>query len=862
MKKLLYLLFIFITPLLSYAQNVRVSAPKKVAVGEEFQIEYTVNTENVERLKLGNLPRGLRMIAGPYYTSQKNFQVINGHTSSSSTETFTYLFITTQKGVFTIPSAKVVVKGKTLVSQHVRITSVGNGNIKQNQLNNRNYPQPDVEVRSPEENLPAGKDLIIKVIANKRQIYEQEPVLLTYKVYTNANLVQLSSDMPDIQGCHTQEIKLPQQKTFTTETLGRRKYRCTTWSKYILYPQVTGKIHIPKVNFRGIIRSDIDDFDPFAIMSDEGADIEKMVKSNDLNINVLPLPNKPSNFSGGVGRLNITAQVDKKTVKANTPIKIRVVIGGIGNLKLIKTPTINLDKSFDVYDPNISDKTKLSLNGVEGNMVYDFIAIPRKEGQFTIPPIQLVYFDTATKKYKTLNTSPININVEKGDGVATSSDSSDSLLFNGDIHDLKRADNMTMSTNNFFSSSVYWIIIVVLLLLFIGILYNLRKRAYIRANIAGLRGKNAESIALQRLHKAKVLLDTNQPTDFYDEILKTLLGYASDKLSIEGEVTRDIISQRFKEIGVSDDVLSIFEKAIDECEYERYAPGDEHGNMTTTYNASVKGITSIENSIRENKKMKKQENKCSSSSVMLFMLVIALSFCNLHNVSAINADEAAKAYHSGDYLQAIKSYELLLNKNKTAELYYNLGNSYYRANNIPKAILAYERALKIAPNDVDIRYNLKIAQSKTIDNIEQKSEFFFMIWGRDLVNIFTCNTWAIISIIAMFIALSSIIIYFMASSIKFRKIGFFISLIAIFIFIISTLFAIIQNNKCNDRSGAIVISSIAYLRLTPDPNGHPKLTIHEGTQLTITDKTIKGWYEVELSNGQKGWIAVKSVEVI
>ena len=859
MKRYIYLLLTIILPTLVQAQHVRVFAPRQVAVGEEFQVEYTVYSDNVDGLKLGNLPRGIEVLAGPYYASQKNFQVVNGHMSSSSSETFTYVFVATKKGSFSIPPARISVNGQTIASTPVKLLASGNANV--NRAASASGGRQDVTVTRPETRNVGSKDLFIKVTANKTRVHEQEPVLLTYKVYTNVNLMQLVGKMPDLKGCHTQEIKLPQQKTFHTERIGGRTYRCTTWSEYVLYPQVTGKIHVPAVTFRGVIRPDVDDFDPFAFMSDGATDIEKNIVADGITIDVLPLPAKPDNFSGGVGRLNITAQIDKAELKEGDPLNLRIVVGGIGNLKLMKQPVVQFPEGFDKYDPKVSDKTRLTTNGVEGNMVYDFLVVPRKKGSYTIPPVKLVYFDTASNSYKTVQTTPFKINVEKGDGtteeVATLAGNA-----NQDIHGLKTNEKKALSGNHFYGSLSYWGILLFLVGLFATGLTVLRKRANIRGDIAGLKGKNAERVAINRLHKSKVFMEMRKGADFYDEILRALWGYASDKLNIPAEqLSRDNIKDNFLKMGVANTAIDKFISALDECEFQRYAPGDERGNMSATFEVAVAAITEIEQSVRELKSNKRMGNNAIKSATLILLMVVAGIFAP-QKADAVTVKDAAKAYEKGDYLQAIKDYEALIKEDATADLYYNLGNAYYRNNSITQAVIAYERALKLAPSDADIRFNLQLAQSKTIDNLGNESEMFFVSWFKNLVYFISCDAWAAISLGALFFALAFALLYFVSTNVGVRKLGFFSALFFGLIFIASTYFAAAQKGSQQNHNGAVIVSSIVAIKSTPDAKGENVMMLHEGRRVEITDRSIDGWRGIKTPNGKTGWIAVKAIEEI
>lgn len=715
-KYLLILQLCLFCVIVSNAQKLIVNAPSRVSAGENFRLTYTVSTQNVSDFRLGSVPEALEVITGPYTSSQSSFQMINGHTSSTSSVTYTFILCASKNGTFTISPAHVVANGRKLASKAVKITvsgasQSGNGSP-------RMHDDSDNQPRLREAGTPIqGGDLFIKVSANKRRVHEQEPVLLTYKVYTLVDLTELEGKMPDLTGFHTQEIPLPQQKSYHIERVNGRAYRCVTWSQYVMYPQMTGKLEIPSITFTGTVIQQNRNVDPFEAFLNGGSgyiEVKKKIKAPGVTIQVDPLPKRPANFSGGVGKFNISAQISKKEIKANEPVTIRVVVGGIGNLKLIKQPVVNFPKDFDKYDAKITDKTKLTSNGVEGNMIYDFLAVPRNQGKYEIPAVEFTYYDVSTNSYKTIKTQSFKLDVAKGDGSAgLSADYSD--LKNQDIHPIKEGDvEIQDLTDIFYGSTSYWAILSVLFAMFAGVLILFRKRAINNANITDLRKKKANRIATKRLKYASQLMAANEHEKFYDEVLRTLWGYVSAKLNIPVErLSKDNISENLMSKDIDENTISMFIHAIDECEYNRYAPGDIKGNMNQTFETAMSAIIKIENTLSGSKK--------NSSKRFLVFLVL---FCICASVGAVTKKNADDEYKKGHYQQAIKDYEELLKKGPSVELYYNLGNSYYRTDNITRAVLNYERALLLAPGDADIRFNLQMARSKTIDKITPKSEMF------------------------------------------------------------------------------------------------------------------------------------------
>lgn len=850
---LLHLIFAWVA--IAHAQRLIVNAPSHVSVGENFRLTYTVNTQNAKDFRIGNIPDALEVITGPYTSSQSSFQMVNGHTSSTSSITYTFILCASKNGVFTVSPAHINVNGKRIASNAVKIRVSG-----QSQNNGgapRMHDESADEPRLRDAGTPiSGRDLFIKVSANKRRVHEQEPVLLTYKVYTLVDLTQLEGKMPDLTGFHTQEIPLPQQKSFHIERVNGRPYRCVTWSQYVMYPQMTGKLEIPSITFNGTVIQQNRNVDPFEAFLNGGSgyiEVKRAIKAPGMTIQVDPLPKRPNNFSGGVGKFNISAQINKNEVNANDPITIRVVVGGIGNLKLIKQPVINFPKDFDKYDAKITDKTKLTTNGVEGNMIYDFLAVPRNQGKYVIPAIEFVYYDVEANAYKTIKTQSFNLNVAKGNGSAsTSVDYSD--LRDKDIHPIKEGDYDIQDIHNiFYGSASYWIILTILFVIFVGVLIIFRKRAIDNADITKLKVKKANRIATKRLRYANMLMLKNEHEKFYDEVLRALWGYVGDKLNINvEELSKDNISEKLAQKNVDEKTISMFIQAVDECEYNRYAPGDIKGNMSQTFEAAMTAIIRIEDVLRGVKK---------KSTIQMLALVFLLMFLPL-SANAITKKNADDEYKKENYQQAIRDYEELLKKGASADLYFNLGNAYYRTDNITRAVLNYERALQLSPGDEDIRFNLQMARSKTIDKITPKSEMFFVTWYKSLVNLTSVDGWARTSIISIAAALVLVLCYLFAHKVLLRKIGFYGAAILVVVFILSNIFAYEQKCLLTNNTGAIVISPSASLRKTPVANSENNTIIHEGTRLEIVDDTMKDWKQVKLEDGREGWVLSSQIERI
>ena len=852
MKRIAILLMMVMTTAFAVAQTLTASAPSRVSVGEQFRLSYTVNTQNVSDFRAGNIPAEFEVLIGPNRSMQSSYQMINGHTSQSSSITYTYIVAATKGGSYTIPAAHVVVDGKKIASNALTIKVIGSTGS-----NSRPYNDDEGEEVREMGSRISGSDLFIKVSANKKRVYEQESILLTYKVYTLVQLSQLRGDMPDLKSFYTQEVDLPQQKSFSLETVNGRPYRTCTWSQYVMFPQTTGKLHIPAITFEGVVIQQNRNVDPFEAFFNGGSgyvEVKKKIEAPGIEIQVDPLPQRPATFSGGVGKFNISAQLDKTETKANDPITLRIIVSGTGNLKLIKQPVINLPKDFDKYEPKVTEQTKLTTAGIEGSKIYDVLIVPRHQGKYDIPPVEFTYFDTSTKRYETVKTETFHLDVAKGSGASAVSDFSgqDELQeLNKDIRFIKTGDaDQHLTGDYFFGSTAYWITIAALVLVFITLFVIFRQRAIDNANVTAMRGKKANKVATKRLKQAARLMTDNKPGEFYDEVLRALWGYVGDKLNIPvAQLSHDNISSKLAERGVHQSIIDKFIGALDECEFERYAPGDPKGNMSKVYDKSMLAIEKIE------EVMKKGGRKSVASIAVLLMLLPMIA-------NAATKADADSAYVNGNYQEAIKVYESLLKQGESAELYYNLGNAYYRTENITRAVLNYERALLLSPGDGDIRFNLQIARSKTIDKIVPESEMFFVTWYRSLVNIMSVDGWGRMALVSLALVIVLFLVYLFSARVWVQKVGFFGGGILLVVFVFSNFFAWQQRQQLLNREGAIVVAPSVTVKSTPAQNGTDLFILHEGTKVVITDGSMKSWREIRLADGKKGWIESKKIELI
>ena len=608
MRKVIFFLLLILTTVHAWADNkasLTADAPDVVVSGDQFRLTFTVNTQKVKDFRAPSITKGFDVLMGPSRSQQSSTQIINGKVSSSSSITYTYILMAGDAGTYTIPAASIEANGEKIFSNAVTIKVLPpDQSASGSKGSQKSSAQAGNQAASGRI---TSNDLFITATASKTTVHEQEAILLTYKVYTLVNLRQLFGKMPDLKGFHTQEIELPQQKTFSLEHYKGRNYNTTVWSQYVLFPQQTGKLEIPSITFEGVVAIQTVSDDPFDAFFNGGGyqEVKKKIVTPKLTINVQPLPAKPANFSGGVGEFTLASSINAKDVKTNDAVTIKLTISGSGNMKLISTPEVKFPEDFEVYDPKVTNNFEASRAGLSGTQTIEYLAIPRHAGNFTIPPVEFTYFDLKSNSYKTLKTEAYNINVAKGQGnadqvIADFTNKENVKVLGQDIRFIKLGDTKLMPKGDVFFGTVgYYLWYIIPFVLFVGLVVFFRKQAAENANVAKVKTKKANKVATKRMKLAGKLLAENRKNEFYDEVLKALWGYISDKLSIPvSQLSKDNIEAELAKYGVADDVIKDFINALNECEFARYAPGDENEAMDKVYTTSVEAISKMENSIK------------------------------------------------------------------------------------------------------------------------------------------------------------------------------------------------------------------------------------------------------------------------
>lgn len=609
-RSLLLITLLLLTGKCVLAQDISfvASSPEAVVRGEKFRISYKINTSSKVKDFRAPAMNDFSVLSGPNQSSSSSMTFINGKQTTESSITYSYVLIGEEEGEFSIPAATITVGKEQLSSNKLTIKVLPPDKNSQNNSSGSQSVSQTGSSNSQNVSI-TNKDLFMLATVDKTTVYEQEALLLSFKVYVSPslNLTNLSQKMPDLKNFHTQEVDLPTQKEFKLEHYNGRNYQTLLWMQYVIFPQQSGQLEIPATSFEGIISQPIQSNDMFDMFFNAGryVDMKKVLTTSKININVKPLPSgKTKDYYGGVGDFSISSSISTNELKTNEAVTIKVILSGTGNLKLIKTPEIQFPSDFDVYDPKIDNKYTIKNGKQTGNKVFEYLAIPRHSGEYTIPAVAFQYFDAKSGSFKTIETTEYTVKVAKGEGSDVTSSggytNKEDLKYVGEDVKFSTTENKLISTKDlFFGSVTFYMCLLIPFIIIVLIIILTKKQISENKNVVKTKVKKASSVATKRLKKAKKLMNDEKKEEFFDETLRALWGYVSDKLAIPvAQLSKDNIQEALKNRSVPDDLILVFTRLLDDCEFARYAPGDDKGRMDHIYEEAEDVISKMENSIK------------------------------------------------------------------------------------------------------------------------------------------------------------------------------------------------------------------------------------------------------------------------
>jgi len=582
--KHLYLLvcvLLYSFPGFSQQVSFTMEAPKIVELGEQFRLAFTVNAKG-QSLKLPVLS-DFEVLMGPSTSQSSSYQIINGVSSQSVSFSYLYVLKAVKEGRFTVNPATINVNGTTVTSNALTIEVV-KGSAKPS---GGGVDQPTATPGT----VPKS-DLFVKLNIDRKSLYKGDHAMATIKIYSKVNLNGFEDIvLPSFEGFWSQDVALPQQISLQRESYNGEIYNVGTLKKTLLFPQQTGTITIGKVKIDCIVQQRVKQpksfFDDFF---DNFANVKATVTSDPVIVTVNSLPSGPADFSGAVGRFDLRSSITSTNVKENDAITLRIDVTGNGNIKLINAPKLKLPADFEVYDPKTQSNYTATAEGLNGNISFEYLFLPRFAGDYTIPPVNFVYFDPVAGRYATKSSQEFKIHVAKGDGTASRSvmnnvSKEDVKYLGNDIRFIKQG-NIELIPKGviFFGSFSFYLIYLIGISGLLALYLFYQKRIKENANVARVKNKKANKVALRRLKEANVHLNSGATEKFYEAVTRAFWGYLSDKMTIPvAELNMERASAELARHKASESVVSRFIQILDTCEFARFAPGGGNEKMNELY---------------------------------------------------------------------------------------------------------------------------------------------------------------------------------------------------------------------------------------------------------------------------------------
>lgn len=854
-----------------WAQSaIRVEVHNIVELSERFNVVFVVEGEHAPSDFEWSAGDDFSIVWGPQKGSSTSIQIVNGKTTRNSQTSYTYILQAKKTGTFTLPPASAKVRGNAIQSKAVSIQVVDNGSRpSQGASADDTQQEGAANARQQRSEEP---DIFMRLSLSRSSVVVGEPVTATLKIYHRTNLVGFeNAKFPSFNGFWSQEVESPSNIEFQREQVDGKMYNAAVLRRWVIIPQKAGDQTLDPAEIVCLVntqrrRSTGSIFDDF--FENDYVTTRQRVYTGAPTLHVSALPaGAPASFGGGVGNFTVQARLSKDSLKTHDAASLLVTISGKGNIALLEAPKLNFPPDFEVYDVRTTVNTDKS--GTSGSKTFEYPFIPRSPGDFSIAPVKYGFYDVSARRYQTASTDSLHLSVARGAGSASSvPDSGSSLVVDrkgvknlgDDIRFIRSRTDLGEGRDFLVYSPAWWGCIVLLLLLGLGFYLGFRKVAARRADVAGTRNRKATRMAMKRLSQAHDFLQKNLYTAFYEELHRSLLGFVGDKLSMDmAEQNKENIGEALREGGVSAETADGFTALLDACEFARYSPDAGHEAMAGHYDQAVALITTIDSSM---KKTPSPKHALTSSLLLLLVGSFSLQAAPLSYPDSLWRS-GVEAYTAGDYASALQDWEELRSAGLVSkELYYNLGNAYFKTEEIAPAILWYERALRQDPSDADIRYNLEFARSRTQDRIDEVPEIFFEAWGHKMCYLLPSDTWAVLSLVFLAATVALALLFLLGSTSGRRRLGFFAGIVTLLLAFLGWDFAQWQRTEARRQDTAIVMRAVSSVKSSPSADTAKDLFIlHEGTRVKLLD-SVSSYSNIELSDGRQGWILTKDIEVI
>ena len=581
-----------------------INTPLMVTAGEMFRVEFVLTNAKPDQdsFKVPSFD-GLEVLAGPTTSSGHSFQSINGVSSSKSTYTITYVVMGQAAGNITIGSAEVAVKGKKYSTKATPIEVVAQSAKREEQA--------AAEQGTAVQNQIAQDDILLRLNLSRSTVYQGEPIRASLTLYTRASIAGFEDvKLPSFNGFWSQELPVDDYRA-TRQTVNGKVYDSQIIKEYLLYPQQTGTLAIEPADITAVAQVVMRTnraFDPFFGGGSEVYNVPRKLTTGRVNVTVKELPEgAPASFTGAVGQFTMDTQLPSQELKANSAASYTVKISGTGNLTFLQAPKLSLPSSFELYDVRSTEAIQSSTAGTSGYRQFEYPFIARAEGEYDIPAIEFSYFSPEKNAYVTLSSAALTLNVSPDGSVGsaaaaqiiTGTSKEGVRQLGSDIRFIKLGDAALASVAApLMFSTAYFVILLLIIVLAVVAYFMLRRAIRDSKNTVLVRNRRANKVAVQRFRAAERFMREQNRHAFFEEMLRALWGYMSDKLNIPvSTLTKENIREQLQRRGCPAEDAQRFTDIISRCDEAQYSPA-ESVQMSDVYAEGVNIISQIESIIK------------------------------------------------------------------------------------------------------------------------------------------------------------------------------------------------------------------------------------------------------------------------
>ncbi len=839
----------------------------RVEIGEELRLDFIVMNAGgpVSRPTFPPLDGFTSYSQG----HSQEISFVNGKSSSKSI--FSYILIPNAEGKKKIGPFEIRIGEKTYAVAPVDVDVLPAGSSPRPAAVRAPITAPSARALPSQGSSVSGQDIFVKAWLDKDEAYVNEPVMLTYTLYTRLSATYKGFEKEAVTtGFWVEDF--PPEKTIrrTEQNFNGSRYVVADVRKMALFPTQAGVFTIDPGTLSAVVEVRDEGFDSFFSSNVFGRRssqfpptyasqiVQKQIPADKITLIVKALPEagKPESFTGAVGRYTVESSLDKEEVDAGTPVTYRVRVKGEGNVNTVVPPSFPKLEGFKVYDSATSANVQKDRLVVEGEKIAETVIVPRRAGEYAIPETEFSFFDPRSGKYERVRTKPHALKVSPGEGGDASADAPETAaeppqpvrkeevaLAGKDIRYIKTASSARTLPGGFGRNPLVWAVFAAIALAGFAVSAAAGRRSSATRDERAFRARDSHRVARRRLRAAADRMKSGKGDEFYAELSKAVYGYFADRLGVAPQsVTADLVDERLghrAEPALANDLRALF----GELGFGQYSSLEtDHGHMEDAYRRAEKVLSGYEKALRDGKKGR------GPTAAAIALLLLAAS-------PASAAGDGDQLYQTGDFKGAAAAYEAALKDSASPEIHYNLGNAYFRSNQKGKTMVQYLRAARRLPRDPDLRWNLGVLRDAVTDKLEPSGSA------------------AVLSAAAGFYSADEAAAAFGASALLLLLVSFAGWIVPVFggrtaplrafaAFLV--VLAAVGNafKWSHDREPiAVVLRKEVPARYGPSLKETRAFSLHEGAALRVSDRT-KEWAYVSLPGGNGGWIPLEAAEIV